>query len=66
MAIGRSEAEGSLLVPLFSAERIAISKATGSSSGLTGRRSEVRKLNMSGGDLTPLYPSVLADPVLLN
>ena len=30
---------------------MAISKATGSSSGRSGRRSEVRKLNMSGGDL---------------
>ena len=30
---------------------MAISNATGSSSGRSGRRSEVRKLNMSGGDL---------------
>ena len=37
---------------LFSADSMAISKATGSSSGRSGRRSEVRKLNMSGGDLT--------------
>ena len=40
-----------LVVPLFSAESMAISKATGSSAGRSGRRSEVRKLNMSGGDL---------------
>ena len=41
---------GYLEVLLFSAEARAISKATGSSFGLSGRRSEVRKLNMSGGE----------------
>ena len=41
-----------LVEPLFSADCMAISRATGSSSGRSGRRSEVRKLNMSGGDRT--------------
>ena len=35
------------VVPLFSAESKAISKATGSSAGRSGRWSQVRKLNMS-------------------
>ena len=40
-----------LVEPQFSADSMAISKETGSSAGRSGRRSEVRKLNISGGDL---------------